>query len=176
MNPDDCSYCQEWDGVAETLPFDFCQAIFQRAAGGREMKFGRWLEDRDGNDLQEEWCTDCVRYARRNRKARRVGGWNDSFEVDIANRCLGCGVLLDHTLTEYGACRELGLEDGSLEARFYGAAFGDDALILANLDQWLSYWNQQFQERYSQVAYVTLWEMQHGRTRVWGKKNEKKLP
>ena len=167
-----------WDGVAESLPIETCEAIFLQAAGGREMKFWRWLADKDGNDMQWECCIDCIgpvrRWRRRQGEKLTERGWNDFFAEDVTGHCFGCHALLTHTLTEYGIERELGFEITS-DPSFYGEAFGDDALILLNMaSQLRNYERPEFHQRYSQIAYATLWEMAHGRLHTWGKK--RKLP
>ena len=69
------------------------------------VRYGRWLEDPDGNDAQCDYCTECVEQEVADRKAKQdpfteIDGWNEARESDSVPRCDRCGCLIECSPTE----------------------------------------------------------------------------
>ncbi len=69
------------------------------------VRYGRWLEDKDGNDLQNDYCTECVEQEVADRKAKQdpfteIDGWNEARESDSEPRCDRCGCIIECSPTE----------------------------------------------------------------------------
>jgi len=84
---------------------------------GVEWKYMRWLLDNDGGLFETnnggDFCYDCVEIQKFvNRHERngftQIDGWNESFPSDSPRWCERCGILLCHSLTEYGISEEIG--------------------------------------------------------------------
>lgn len=150
----------EEDAIAEGLDQETCAGIFERAARGVEMKYGRWLR-KANKDIDDDWCVDCVEKAAKKHKAE-IDGWDDYPESDSTRWCEKCGSLLTHSLTKYGVERELFLESGLADDVQHFVARGQDAAVLSNLAGGIGDLRDEHLGRLAKIAFATLWDQLHG--------------
>lgn len=94
------------------LESDFKEYLTELSLGV-VRKFGRWLETEGGDANGGDFCVDCVEAVARQRKRQKnpyhhIHGWDDAQESDSVPHCEKCGILLEHSPTEY--CIESDIE------------------------------------------------------------------
>jgi len=156
----------ETDAIAEGLDVETCASVFRKAVGRARREFGRWLEREDGSEPYTGengyLCLDCIDKAARCHKAEKRG-WNDHFETDSTPYCDECGVLLCHSLTEYGVESALAFTEDKENHWPYLPVSGSEALSLAELASGMGDLRDEHHGRLAQIAFATLWESLNGK-------------
>lgn len=167
----------EEDAIAEGFDADLCASVFADASKGIRWEYERCLRDDDGNYDESDFCPECAdkiigtkswkdRFGQTHKtfNATMIDGWDESHESDTVKWCERCGVLLHHSLTQYGVERELLLEGG---AEPCCPVRGQDASILQNLAGGIGDLRDEYLGRLAQFGFATLWDTINGKSHPW---------
>lgn len=146
----------EVDAIAEGFDLEFCETTFATVSKGVRWEFPRWLDDPETRQHSDEsYCPDCAA-----KEAEKTGwdvdGWDESMSADGPEWCDECGVLLHHSLSEYGI-------ECELMNPVLTAVSGESAAILANLAGGIGCLEDRHHGRLAQTAFATYWDVINGK-------------